>query len=313
MSLPHTFFIGRGGGGGADLDIRVNARKDYTGSVSPNRQNAKGGTLTQYQNAATAYDGSALSAEGKAQIISRLGDGILHLKASKGNYQFAGRSSSGSGTQAGSFKEVSGLLTFSTDMDLLLLVPINGVGNYSGGGGLFLAYANDPDNITHTDMTSANAILVVGGGGGGYSTANTHNVPGTMTNSLSTAAVRRGPASPTYEEGAGFLNSYVVNYGSPNQPRHFVQGGAGTTYNGGCGGDMGGFGGGGGTCPGGGGGYVGGHGGTDTGGTYGGGGGTSYYKSSIITEIHQSTPYSINTTFTDINMANSGYFRIAPV
>lgn len=307
--------FGRGiGGNTADLDIRVNARKDYN-APHPNQQVARGGSLAEYQNVATNADGSGFvsPAEGKAQILARLGDGILHLKASAGNYTFSARSSSGSGTKASTFKEASGKLTFDTDMDLLLLVPNNGIGNYNAGGGFFLASANNPAAIQYQDMTSANAILVIGGGGGGYSVANPSGLPGVMTDSIATASVRLGPDHVDYEEGAGFLNSYTINYGTAaTRPHHFVQGGRGSFYAGSCGGNMGGFGGGGGSCPGGGGGYVGGKGGTNTPASMGGGGGTSYYNSSIITEIHQSNPTNHDTFFNDINAANSGYFSIAP-
>lgn len=304
--------FGRGiGGGGADLDIRVNATKNTADNV--NRQVASGGSLLLYQNAATTANGSALDAEGKAQILSRIGDGILHLKASAGDYTFSARSSSGSGANSGTFKEASGKLTFSTDMDLLLLVPNNGIADYGGGGGFFLASANNPAAITFNDMTSANAILVIGGGGGGYSGVSTFGLPGPMTDSIATASVRRGPSSPQYEGGAGFLVGYTISYGTAaTRPHHFIQGGRGSFWNGSCGGDMGGFGGGGGSCPAGGGGYVGGLGGTNTGGARGGGGGTSYYNSSIITEINESNPTMRIGTLSDLDVANSGFFAIAP-
>lgn len=316
MSLPHTFFIGRSGGGSeyGHLTIQVNAT---FASTSNSFGNSTGGTLAQYQTASTNGNSS--------QILSRMGDGILHLKAKAGTYNYEARSAFGSGATSYGSRQVTGTMTFATDMDLLLLVPNHGTGPYSGGGGFFLASANDPDNITHTDMTSANAILVIGGGGGGYAAWNSEGAPGPVVSGISNANVQRNggynTASQSYDAGAGFLNTGLPHQGSGStstgysgatKPHHFVQGGRGS-LSGTCGTNGGGFGGGGGSCPGGGGGYVGGGGGVNSG-SFGGGGGTSYFNTSIVTISsgqNTSIPGHTNNLWPTSAATNkSGYFKI---
>ena len=205
----------------------------------------------------------------------------------------------------------------TSDVTLLILVGQNGAGSYSGGGGTFIATANSEENPTYTDMTSADAVLVLGGGGGGYNEFNTYQNPGGLTSNLSTAETRRGLSSAAdYAGAAGFLNSYTPfsgqGYTSSNIPHHFVQGGRGSLDGTGCGTDLGGFGGGGGSCPAGGGGYVGGYPGDNLPAQRGGGGGTSYFNSNYISGVSENNPGEQNTTFSAFNAGASGFVTITP-
>ncbi len=300
------------GGGGftyTELDITINAVPESTGN---GLGVAKGGTLAAYQAAATGNNDASTT------IIDRIGDGILVVPAKAGTYDISARSGSGSGgksAQAKSLTEATLLLT--SDVTLLILVGQNGAGSYSGGGGTFIATANSEENPTYTDMTSADAVLVLGGGGGGYNEFNTYQNPGGLTSNLSTAETRRGLSSAAdYAGAAGFLNSYTPfsgqGYTSSNIPHHFVQGGRGSLDGTGCGTDLGGFGGGGGSCPAGGGGYVGGYPGDNLPAQRGGGGGTSYFNSNYISGVSENNPGEQNTTFSAFNAGASGFVTITP-
>ena len=307
MSLPTNFFIGRGAAASfyTQLDITINATRSGSGNDT-----AEGGSLAQYQNAATGNNDPTTT------IIGRLGSGILVVPAAAGVYDITGRAAQGSGNNHTEGRSITaGTLTLSSDVTLLISIGNNGTGNYSGGGGTFIATVNSEENPTHTDMTAADAVLVLGGGSGGYSQNVSHQVPGVLTTSLSTAQTRLGIASATdYDAGAGFLNSYIPqgeSYSSSTRPQHFVQGGKGATA-GGCGNGTGGFGGGGGSCPAGGGGYVGGYKGNNSPSQSGGGGGTSYCNSAYMSAFTGAGGSFDNNNYTNLNSNASGFLTITP-
>lgn len=307
MSLPTNFFIGRGGAGSyyTELDITINATRSGSGSDT-----ATGGSLSQYRNAATGNNDPTTT------IIGRLGDGILVVPAKAGIYDIQGRAGQGSGSNHTEGRSITaGTLTLSSDVTLLILIGNNGTGNYSAGGGTFIATANSEVTPTHTDMTAADAVLVLGGGSGGYSQNRSWQEPGPLTTSLSVAETRLGVSTAVdYDAGAGFLNSYTPqgdNYTASNRPKHFVEGGRGSNASG-CGSHMGGFGGGGGSCPGGGGGYVGGYRGNNSPSQTGGGGGTSYCNSAYMSSFTGSGGSSDNNIYTNFSSSASGFLTITP-
>lgn len=215
-----------------------------------------------------------------ASDFTVVGNGILRFTVDAGSYTFYGRSGNGSestANSAGSGFAATGTMTFSSQTDLMLLVPCHGSGSYGGGGGLFLCVG--------TNYTSPSAVvLVMGGGGGGYSlTYQSYALPGAFTSNAGVASTRRGLTGQNYDGGAGLFNTYTPEtyQNAPGRALHFVQGGRGGTHAN-CGSNDGGFGGGGGACPAGAGGYVGGYPGGDPGGVCPGGGGTSYYNTTYI-------------------------------
>lgn len=301
-----------GGGGGiayTELDITINAAPENT---SDGLGVAKGGTLAAYQNAATGNNDPSTT------ITGRIGDGILVVPAKAGTYNITARSSTGSGNYSAQAKELTGgTLLLTSDVTLLILVGQNGCGDYSGGGGTFIATANSEDNPTYTDMTSANAVLVLGGGAGGYNDFAAYQNPGGLTSNLTTAETRLGlSASTDYAGAAGFLNSYTPfsgqGYTAANIPHHFVQGGRGSLDTTGCSANLGGLGGGGGSCPAGGGGYVGGYPGDNDPAQRGGGGGTSYFNSNYISGTSENNPGQQSVTHGAFNASASGYVTITP-
>ena len=312
--------LGSSGGSGKDINILFNGK---WGSDS-----AEGASLATYWSSATQNNYSGQKANIFEQAdFTRVGDGILSFTLPAASYKIYARSGSGSGTNRWTGATATADLTLSSETPLLLLIPNHGSGNYGAGGGLFLIKGTD-----YTDSTNT-AIFILGGGGGGYSATTTYGAPGDLTTSTSTAGTRRGPssgASGTYDDGAGWLNSYNVKpYGGINgtyyaqRARHFVEGGKGG-FSSPCS-TPGGFGGGGGGCPGGGGGYVGGYSGTDThnsgtgyGGTgsstsSGGGGGTSFYNSSYIFVTSASYGATNSSTLTSETQSDQGYFGIYTV
>ena len=255
---------GRGrGGGGVILDTKVNATSWSGSTVSKD-----GGTLSQYFSSMTI--GSNAQALKTQAEFTRVGNGILLFTIPAGTYNWSGKSGDGSGDAHWTGFSATGVMTFSADTDVMLLVPNNGTGEFCGGGGLFL--------VTGTNYASpTGAILVMGGGAGGWQVSGAHSLgaPGPFTSSTTTASIQRSTnTSYSYDGGAGLFNSYVVEgYGTgPGVAEHFVQGGRGGTVQACRVGYSGGFGGGGGTCPAGAGGYVGDR---AAGGSYIGGGGTS--------------------------------------
>ena len=306
MSLPTNFFIGRGAAPSyyTQLDITINATRSGSGYST-----AIGGSLSQYRNAATGNNDPTTTIKG------RLGDGILVVPAKAGIYDVTGRGAQGSGNNHAEGRSITaGTLTLSSDVTLLILIGNNGTGNYSAGGGTFIATANSEENPTHTDMTAADAVLVLGGGAGGYSQFISSNIPGPLTTSLSTAETRLGYSNGTYDEGAGFLDAYTPagdGYDSTNEPHHFVQGGRGATAAG-CGSGTGGFGGGGGSCPAGAGGYKGGWKGINSPSQSGGGGGTSYCNPAYISSFTGAGGSNDNNNYTNLNSNASGFLTITP-
>ena len=302
-----------GGGDGiyTELDLRINAYPE-TGGTQQGVQ--KGGTLAQYRTNASGNNDASTT------IVDRIGDGILVVPAKAGTYNLEAGSSNGSGgSSSRGLAMTNATMTLPSNVTLLILVGNNGTGQYSAGGGTFIATANSESAPTHTDMTSANAVLVIGGGGGGYTNTNAWQNPGAISNQLSNAESRQGDQdSSLWDYDAGFLNSYTPfsgeggGYTSATIPHHFVQGGRGAAAPH-CGTDArGGFGGGGGSCPSGGGGYEGGFSGSNTG-QIGGGGGTSYYNSAYINaSFSQAQGGFHNTNYSYFTQSASGYVSITP-
>ena len=227
-----------------------------------------------------------------------------------GTYGWQGRSGSGSGSTHWTGMAASGTMIFGSNTDVMLLVPNNGRGNYSGGGALFLC--------TGSTMSSpSGVILVIGGGGGGYGAAISAGQVGPFQSSQGAASSRRGGGNAiNYDGGAGLFNSYTPETYSGSsyeaqRARHFVEGGKGGNVSACQSGDGGGFGGGGGGCPAGGGGFVGGIRGGDSP-QQGGGGGTSYYNPTYIpsepTVIQ--TSISVAGNLDGFRSAEAGFFKL---
>lgn len=202
-----------------------------------------------------------------------------------GTYSVRIKGAEGSGNQHGWGADITATLIVLQQTRMVALIGNPASGNYSGGGGTFLAITSG--NV----YSSATALLVAGGGGGGYSTSHGDmDAGGTSHNSTT----RRGSSTDrgdsrggAYDGGAAFSNVYNTEmYSSTeggqgsNAAQHFVWGGLGGIQPACGGGQQGGFGGGGGGCPAGGGGFYGGKPGGNSPGQYGGGGGTSYRLSS---------------------------------
>lgn len=203
-------------------------------------------------------------------------DGYHYFDLTPGTYNVRIKGAEGSGTQHGYGADISATISVLQSTRMVALIGNAGAGDYSGGGGTFLAIT------TGNTFASATALLVAGGGGGGYSSFYSYLDAG---NTSWTSTTRRGPVtSAQYDGGAAFSNVYSpeTTSGTPGtqgsiSAQHFVWGGLGgrTTTCGSGVTQQGGFGGGGGSCPAGGGGFYGGKPGADSGST-GGGGGTSY-------------------------------------
>lgn len=311
--------ISSGGASGTDINLLLRGKWGSSGSDS-----ATGATVSDYLSLAQLdnYSGQKSNTFGAANF-TRVGDGILSFILPAATYKIYAKSGSGSGS-TGSWSGMSteANFTLGSDVNVLLLIPNHGKGSYGAGGGLFL--------IIGTDYTSSSntPVLILGGGGGGYSYTNTFGAPGNLSTSLSQS--RRGPSRGTsgdYDGGAGWISSYTPesysNSYSSYRAKHFVEGGKGGTVDA-C--NLGGgFGGGGGGCPAGAGGLQGGYpgdnshsgggyGGSGSGGQMGGGGGTSYYNSSYITNLSNTSYGSANTTnYGSDTTASNGYFGIYTV
>jgi hypothetical protein len=236
-----------------------------------------------------AYPGTQAEYAGTATIPATsnyaFSSGYHFFDISAGTYSVSIKGAEGSGTQHGYGADISATLIVVQQTRMVALIGNAANGNYSGGGGTFLAITSG--NV----YTTATALLVAGGGGGGYTA--THNEIDAGGTSW-TPTTRRGLSTDrgdgrggTYDGGAAFSNVYNPEIYASTEggqgstaAQHFVWGGRGGITTACSGSQQGGFGGGGGSCPAGGGGYYGGKAGGNSPGQYGGGGGTSYRLSS---------------------------------
>ena len=286
------------------LNIRINPTRDLTSS------NSFGGLLDAYKTSMVFGANNSIYKNSTDFVVTKYMYGILAFTMLAGTYTWKAKSSSGSGPNHWTFVEATGTMTFPSNTDVMLLVPNNGSGPYSAGGGLFFVQgvvANLGTSPT-VPLTDTNAILVIGGGGSGLNTViNSQGQVGPFTNNTDTAKIRRNAGAGTglYTDGAGFLNTFIPTvYLDQIRAYNFVEGGAGGHFAGG----IGGFGGGGAYC-GGGGGYVGGISGSWA--TGGGSGGTSYYNTTYITSpptIITSSALS-STERSSLDIPHAGYFE----
>lgn len=289
-----------GGGGGIAAPITINGVREIG-------KNAVAPILTTYQSGGLSYP---------ASINYAFSGGYHYFTLPAGTYNVIIRGAEGSGTQHGYGANITATMVVTAATRMVALVGTAGAGNYSGGGGTYLAATLGTD-----DQTTSTAVLVAGGGGSGYVSLGSQ-ADGGNTAWNSTTQRTHNTDCPAYNGGVydggasfgNFFNPAVYNCTtSASRARNFVEGGTGgqVTACGSGSSQEGGFGGGGGSCPAGGGGYYGGAPGGNSPQNTGGGGGTSYRLTSGTVSISTWADGSLNGSTRSANPGTAhGFLQI---